>query len=165
MRLSRRQRRSGMSLLEVVLAMAIFLMALIGLSQLLGFCSQLGLDAQFTNRAAQLMQSKMNEVVSGVVPLTGQGDTEFDDDSDWVWSLEAEADTTAPGLYRVTVTVSRKLPDGTVLMTASLSQIILDPASRGTLEAPASSSSTGSGTTGSGATGSGATGSGATGGP
>ena len=145
MRLAHPRSRSGMSLLEVILAMAVFMMALIGLSQLLGVCSQLALDVQLTNRAAQLLQRKMNDVVSGATPLTGQGETAFDDDPDWFWSLEADADTTAPGLYRVDVTVTRKSFDGSIMMSRSVSQIILDPASRGVLEAPAASSSAGTG--------------------
>ena len=35
----RRHRRSGLSLLEVLLALAIFLMAIVGLGQLMNFCA------------------------------------------------------------------------------------------------------------------------------
>src|SRR5216684_4183400 len=92
-------RRSGMSILEVLLAMAIFLMALAGLEQLLSISAYLAMETEFTNRARQLCQSKMNEVISGAIPVTSsQGDTPFDEDQSWSSSIDFQADGTVTNL-------------------------------------------------------------------
>ena len=138
-------RRSGMSILEVLLAMAIFLMSLIGLGQLLAISSDLALETEFTNRAQQLCQSKMNEFISGALPMTSQGDTPFDEDNNWTWSADCQADNTVTNLYTVTLHVTRKRADGSTF-DARLIQMIIDPTSKGAVESPPSTSSS-SGTT------------------
>lgn len=137
----RRQPRHGLSLLEVMLSLVIFLMALIGLGQLMTICTNQAIEIKHLNHASQLLQSKMNEVVAGVIPLTGQGDTSFDEDPDWSWSLECDAEGT-PNLWRVTVTVTFKSKDGSEAGPWSLSELVLDPAARGAIEPPATTPST-----------------------
>jgi Tfp pilus assembly protein PilV len=138
----RRPPRSGLSLLEVLLSLVIFLFALIGLGQLMNLCTEQAAQIQHLNRAGQLLQSKMNEVIAGVVPLSGQGDSEFDEDPDWVWSLECQGDNT-PNLWTVTVTVSHKAKDGTKADSWSLTQKVLDPQARGNFDPPATSTTGG----------------------
>ena len=134
MRLPRhRSRRSGFSLLEVLTALAIFLFAVIGISQLLNVASDRVLETRYTNRAAQLLQSQMNRVIAGEVSLTSQGDTSFDEDPDWTWSIDAASDGSVANLWTVTITVSRARTDGSPFQ-ASLTQMILDPAAKGTLD-------------------------------
>lgn len=139
-------RRRGMSILEVLLAMAIFLMSLIGLGQLLSICSDLALETEFTNRAQQLCWSKMGEFVSGALPMTSQGETPFEEDSAWSWSAECEADSTVTMLYTVTLHVTRKRADGTTF-DATLRQMVIDPTKKGAVESPPSSSSSSGATT------------------
>lgn len=131
--------RPGFSLLEVVLASAIFLIALVGLTQLLSVSSQQAIDIQRMNRAAQILQSKLNEVVAGVEPLTSTGEATLDDDPDWVWSMTAEPQSEI-GLYRVTITVSFARDASS---SWSVTQLVLDPAQRGGIEAPSSGNSSG----------------------
>ena len=138
-------RRHGMSILEVLLAMSIFLMSLIGLGQLLSICADLALETEFSNRAQQLCWSKMNEFVSGVLPMSAQGETPFDEDPSWSWSAECEADTTATILYTVTLHVTRKRADGTTF-DATLRQMVIDPTKKGAVESPPTTGSS-SGTT------------------
>ena len=66
---------------------------------------------------------------SGSLPLTGQSETPCDEDPDFNWSVDAQADNT-PGLYVVTVTISRPRSDGSAFKT-QLSQYVLDPTLRG----------------------------------
>jgi Tfp pilus assembly protein PilV len=130
-----------MSILEVLLAMAIFLMSLLGLAQLLSISAELALETEFTNRAQQLCQSKMNEFVSGALPMTSQGETPFDEDNNWNWSAECQPDGTVTNLYTVTLHVKRTRSDGT-MFDATFTQMIIDPTSKGAVEPPPSTTPT-----------------------
>lgn len=132
--------RPGLSLLEVLVAMAIFLLSLIGVGKLIIFASDRARELQNTGMASLLAQSKMAEVQAGVVPLSSQTELSFDEAPEWHWSLDAEADSNITGLYRVQVKVSRELPGGG-RVESILSQFVLDPATRGsTLDAAAAAS-------------------------
>jgi Tfp pilus assembly protein PilV len=131
MRLAPASRREGFSLLEVLAATTIFLFALVALSQLLQVCSDMAIDTQNTNRAHQLLESKLNEVCQGAVPLQSQGDVQFDEDSAWTYSITADVDGTTSTLYHVTIKVSRTMPTGT--FERSITQMVLDPAAKGSL--------------------------------
>jgi prepilin-type N-terminal cleavage/methylation domain-containing protein len=149
--------RQGLSLLEVVVALAIFLFAITALSQLVNFAGRRAIDASDKSQASRLCQRQLAEVLSGAVPLSGQGDTAFDDAPDFTWSVTAD-----PGpqtnLYVVTVTVSKTGPDGNPTTQCSLTQMVIDPSQLGNTQdtppAPISSQNPASGTTGSTTTGS-----------
>lgn len=129
MTLRRAPIRAGVSLLEVLVALAIFLMSLVALGQLV---TQGADNARYVSWLAQgnlIAQSRLAEASAGIIPLQSQSDSPCDEDSDFNWSMECEAQSTQ-GLYRVTVTVSRPEPDGTRFET-SLSMFVLDPTIRG----------------------------------
>jgi general secretion pathway protein I len=130
--------RSGLTLIEVLLALAIFLLSLVALGQLMNVTSEMAINVDRTNRANQLLQKQMNAVVCGYVPLSGQSDTAFDESeaANWYWSVDAQADST-PNLWHVTVTVSHKTSTGDVDYQRSLSQMVLDPTIRGSASIPA----------------------------
>lgn len=138
----RHSSRHGFSLMEVITALAIFLLSLIALGQLLNLSTTLARDTKDLQRASQLCRSKMNEVVAGAVSLSSQADASFEEDPNWVWSLDCQEDSSISGLWRVTVRATLNRPDGTRLEEA-LSQYVLDPAVRGTLDAGASTSTSG----------------------
>ena len=105
-------RRPGMSLLEVLVALAIFIMTLAALGQLV----QLGLEeaAEADNQtvAARLALSKMGEVESGLIDVAAGDAGEFteqetlsDGSARWKWEVVGEV-TGVPNVYDVTVTVS-----------------------------------------------------------
>ena len=169
---SRSTRRRGVSLLEVLVALTIFLLAVIVLGNLITTGSNRALDIKLEGQATQLCQSKLAEVVAGVVPLSGQADVPFDDEPDWVWSVETEQES-QPGLWRVKVRVTRQHADER-RTECVLTQLVIDPNLRGSTNAPAATTTTGtttsgtntsgtSGTSGTGGTG-GTTGTGGTGG-
>jgi len=116
--------------MEVLVALSIFLLSFAVLSQLISLASERAHDVELRTRAAQLCQSKMNEVTSGLVPLSAVGETPFDEDADWQWSLDAEQSSSVPGLWTVTVHVSRTNPDGPQAST-ELWGMLLDPGQRG----------------------------------
>ncbi len=138
---SRPPRRSGLSLLEVLIALAIFLISLIGLGQLITISGERSLDVQQQGYAAQLCQSKLAEVLSGVVPVSGsQSEVPFDDDPDWHWSLDAQQNSIS-GLWQIQVRVTRQRGDGKKIECV-LNQLMLDPSLRGsTLDNPAANNS------------------------
>jgi hypothetical protein len=114
----------------------------VGLTQLLSVSSEQAIEIQRMNRAAQILQSKLNEVVAGVEPLTSRGETALDEDPDWTWSLAIESESST-GLYSVTVTVAFARDPG---RTWSVTQMVFDPALRGGIEPPAGSSAPSGGT-------------------
>src|SRR5947209_7590192 len=104
---SRFSKRRGFSLLEVVVATAIFLLGLIAIG------GDRAVEVQQQSQAIQLCQSKMAEVIAGVVPLGSQGETPFDEEPDWSWSIDAEQQGDAASLWTVKITVSRPGPKDT----------------------------------------------------
>jgi general secretion pathway protein I len=62
--------RSGLSLLEVILALAILAMSVALLSQITKQSTDNGLMAQRLATAQMLCESKMSEVLAGAIPLT-----------------------------------------------------------------------------------------------
>jgi prepilin-type N-terminal cleavage/methylation domain-containing protein len=121
--------RTGFSLVEVLLALTIFLISLIALFQLVTISGDRAYEVQQQSHAAQLCQSKLAEVVSGAVALSSTSEF-FDEDPDWQWNLDAEQDSSITGLWRVQVKVSRDLPDGSHY-ESTINQMVLDPSLRG----------------------------------
>jgi len=143
--------RCGLTLLEVLVALGIFLTALVGISKLVTLAADQARDVQQQAQATQLCQAKLAEVAAGFVPLSGQSDVPFDEDSNWLWSLDAAQGDIA-GLWKVTVRVTRQRPDGS-RVECSLDRMLLDPSLRGSALdaalAAANSSSNSSSTSGS----------------
>lgn len=117
--------RRGLSLLEVLVALTIFLLALIAISQLTDLGGQLAADLDLRSQGALLAQSKLAEVIAGAVPLTSQSA----DVDDWTWTLDAVPDE-IPGLFRVKVVVTHETPGGGKV-EVTLAQYVLDPSVRG----------------------------------
>lgn len=119
-------RRQGLSLLEVLVALAVFLTALGGLFTLLNYATRRAHEVQMRSQATRLCQSKLAEVLSGAIPLTGQDGAAFDEDPDYQWSLTAEQGSVS-GLWNVSVKVSWGQAANGARQEISLSQMILDP--------------------------------------
>ena len=146
---TRPTRRPGLSLLEVLLALAIFLMSLVAIGGLIDFGSDQGMAASMQAVGTRLAQSKLAEVEAGAIDLAAGGSGTFDDEPDWHWSVESTA-TQWPNTYDVTVRVWR---DAGRHYEVTLSQIVFDPAQMGNGSeaqppAPPEASGTGAATTG-----------------
>lgn len=126
------QPRSGLSLIEVLLALGIFVLAFIAISSLISRASDISEEIEYETDAARLAESKLAEVVAGVEPLTSQVDIPFDEEPEWTWSMDAEMDPYILNLWHVTVTVSRPRRGGD-LYEVAISQMIVDPTMRGQL--------------------------------
>jgi len=133
--------RRGVTLLEVLVSLGIFLFSLVAIAHLISVGAERAADVQQESRATQLCQSKLAEVVWGIEPLGSSGGT-FDD-PDWSWSQESnQADLT--GLWNVKITVHKELSDGTAY-EFSLNQMVLDPSYRGsTFDTPPATADTSS---------------------
>ena len=97
--------RGGLSILEAIVATAIFVGALAILGQLL----DLGLLATDINRMNTLAllrcESKIEEVVAGIeAPISTTTPTPYLDDPRWQWTMSVEP-TEVAGLLRLTVRV------------------------------------------------------------
>jgi len=123
-------RRSGISLLEVIVATAIFLMALVGLRQLVSVAGEQALEVEMRSQATRMCQSKMAELQSGILPLSSASDT-FDEDPDYTWSLDVQPGTVS-NLWVATMKVTRQRSDSPDNpLEVSLTQMLLDPSVAG----------------------------------
>ena len=104
--------RRGLSLLEVLVALAIFLLSFVAIGRLVTLAGDQALEVQYQSQAARLAQSKLNEVIAGVVPLQGAASGTFDEDEDWHWSIDTEQNGNIANLWTVTVTVNRPSAEG-----------------------------------------------------
>lgn len=126
--MTRRPRRPGITLIEVILAMAILLLALAAIGQLVDVGSAHGVEARFHLRGTRLAQAKLAECEAGVIPLGSNQSGTFEDDEAWNWVVDAQSDTVT-NLYRVTVTVSRD--NRGKKFEIKLAQLMYDPAMMG----------------------------------
>ncbi|MCS7020924.1 MAG: prepilin-type N-terminal cleavage/methylation domain-containing protein [Gemmataceae bacterium] len=140
-------RRYGLSLIEVLLALAIFLTALVAIARLVDMGADLELEARYQSRGARLAQAKLAEVECGIVPLESGSGTFDGDDANWNWTLTVQS-ADIPNLYLVSVSVSREVKGQTV--TVTLSQYILDPTLWGTAGEATRPDPSSNGTTGGG---------------
>ena len=98
--------RKGLSLLEVILAIAILGVSMAVLYQMLGVGYRSAIETRARTDANILLDTKMAEVAAGVIPLENAGGVEIAENPDWEYSVDvAEADQI--GLLSVTVTVQQ----------------------------------------------------------
>ena len=95
--------RGGMTLTEVLLALAIFVGALAVLSKLIHIGVRASEFAQLHTRAVLLAESKMGELTAGIEPISSSGEV-FLEDPAWRWQLSV-SDGPVAGLKWVSITV------------------------------------------------------------
>ena len=97
--------RSGLTLLEVLISMAIFMGAMAAISQIASQGMQVSTQAQWESEAVLRAESQMNSVICGAAPMqTGTGT--FEDDAKWQWNLAANTDSLHPDLLRLEMQLS-----------------------------------------------------------
>lgn len=118
--------RSGFSLLELILALAILALSVAAISQLV----RLGLSharfARELTKAELYCESTMAELVAGVLPLEGVTDVPIEQDSGWLYSVTVEP-AAVDGLLIVTVTVYQAEPDPVRPIEFTLVRWLADP--------------------------------------
>lgn len=152
MTLRRPAPRRGLSLLEVLFALAILVLALVAIGRLVDIGTDRGNDARVYTRGTRLAQAKMAETEAGMVSLASESDGQFDGD-DQVWKFKVTPEPAGPpNLYTVTVRVTRDIQGRPVEVV--LAQMVFDPAMMGSAaqaERPATTDDTAT-TTGTGGT-------------
>ena len=136
------RQRLGLTLLEVVIALAIFLMALVPVMRLVSMGGERALDVAHQAQASMLCQNKLDCVKVGAEPLNTSGTVDMGNLT-WNYSIDSSP-SDVQNLYLVKVSVKVDRADGKTVQE-SLSQLVLDPALRGsTVSSSASSSSSNS---------------------
>jgi general secretion pathway protein I len=106
--------RSGLSLLEVILALAILAMSVAVLSQITKQATDNGLMARRLATAQMLCDSKMSEVLAGAIPLTSNSWTQITDmpqSGTWYYQIQT-TNTERPDMIGVRLSVTDQ-PDST----------------------------------------------------
>lgn len=144
-----RPHRRGLSLLEVLLALAILVLSLAAISRLMEAGTDRAAEARAHTRGARLAANKMAEVEAGIVGLTSETTGNFDgDDAGWEFTVTPEA-AGPPNLYNVTVRAKYTLRGQP--FEVALTQLVFDPTMTGSAaqaERPAAEDPSTTGTTG-----------------
>jgi len=121
---ARDDHRAGLTLLEVILSLTIFLASMVVLSQLISTGVRAAVQARWQTQAILRCESKFDELIAGAEPLQDTTEGSFiDDELDvWRWSLQI-----APGpedyLNELTLTVWRIGEGDNALTTTSYTLI------------------------------------------
>jgi len=133
--MSTHARREGLTLLEVILALAILAGSLAVLGELAGRSMRNAEVARATSEAQLLCETKLAEIAAGVTPANpvpdspwqSAADLEIETNEAWRYSVEVES-TDLDGLLAVRVTVSQDRPPEKKPVSVSLVRWIPDPA-------------------------------------
>jgi general secretion pathway protein I len=101
--------RTGLTLLEVIISVAIFLGGLTAIMQALALGQRSELSARLQSAAVVRAEAVMAEMISGVAELATSAGNRFDDDEtgNWQWSAEV-VDAGVTGLLQITVLIEHK---------------------------------------------------------
>ena len=116
----------GLSLLEVMLALALLGGALATLGQLIRIGSISGAAARDSATAQMLCESKMAEISSGIILPDVIYQQPLDDEGEWLYSIDSQQ-IDQQGLLAVLVTVEQDRQFNTRPVTYSLTRWIVDP--------------------------------------
>ena len=116
-----------MTLLEVVIALALFFAAMSAIGQILHMGRESSVKAQLRAEASLLGESKLNEVIAGIVPLTAAQSQPFEGFPQWAWTLAVEDDTDVT-LKRLLLTVTHVRSDGKSDHEIKFARLLRDPA-------------------------------------
>ena len=121
-------RRDGITLLEVILATAIFLGSLTAILQLMRLGHDSRISARMEAECALRCESLMGEYVSGIRPLTAESQTPFDDSNgnEWTYSTVID-DAEGESLLLITVLVEHMTTDEQVNAYFQLKRMMRDP--------------------------------------
>lgn len=141
---------AGLTLFEVLLSLAIFVMAMAAVGQLVSNGMRGAVRARLETQAVLRCESKLAEVLAGIEPLQPMNGASFPDDPSWVWSLAIQTGPTED-LLDVEILVEHPGSTGAGQVSFGLRRLVRDPdAVTSTTSSSTSSSSTSSTTGGTG---------------
>ena len=122
---ARNPARRGLTLLEVILATAIFLGALTAILQLMSLGHDSRISAKLDAEAALRCESKMGRLVSGMDELVADSQP-FEDNENWVWTTEIN-DGGATDLLLISVRVEHAATEQLPNSSFTLVRLMRDP--------------------------------------
>jgi|GEM_PF-2499253 len=120
-----RSRRSGLTLLEVLISLAIFFMSIIAISALVDMAKDKAAEAEYRSVSLLVAESKMAELKSGVTALQGGSGT-WETDDRYTWNISVS--TVGASLSQVNITAQR---EGYPKSKVDLAQLVIDPSGLG----------------------------------
>lgn len=136
--------RSGFTLLEVLLALAI----LVGSLATIGALAERGLRhahrAAAVSKAQLYCESKLAELTAGIIVPAPASGAPLEADPNWTYSIDVTPDAVDPALLAVRVTVSENVAPPIPPVDFSLTRWMTDPAAAAAEAASSTSSSSGS---------------------
>lgn len=116
--------RSGLSLLEVILSLAILGISMTAIGHLFNLGFRSAADVQLRSEANMIADSTMAEIAAGVIDFGSPGGSV---ESNPLWKYEIDSqDSSQPGLKSVTVRVSLD-DDANNKISVSLVRLMVDP--------------------------------------
>lgn len=119
-------RLRGLTLLEVLIALGIFVSSIAVISQLLAQGVRGAQRAQFETEAILRAESKLAEVVAGAAPFQSAQNVPFPDSPKWVYSVALQPGPTEE-LFVVQVTVSRTATNPLASVDFTVARLVRDP--------------------------------------
>jgi type II secretion system protein I len=119
--------RRGITLYEVVVALVIFAGAMAAISEAVSTGMRAAVQSRLQSQAILLCQSKMGEVISGVVPPQSQAESAFPEPQlqGWKWGLSVKPGPHT-GLLLVEVDVAYRLAGDSVDASFSVARLVRD---------------------------------------
>jgi type II secretion system protein I len=118
--------RKGLTLFEVLLALAIFLVSLAALAHLIANGTRAAVQGRLQTEAIIRCESKMAEVVAGAEAMEALSSVAFTDDPKWIWDLSIE-EGPWPDLRIVQVAVSHVGTNPLGNTSSTLRRYVRDP--------------------------------------
>jgi general secretion pathway protein I len=120
--------RRGITLYEVVVALVIFSGAVAAISEAVSTGVRAALQSRIQSQAILLCESKMGEVIAGVVPRSSMAESSFSEPQleGWRWGLSVKPGPHT-GIQLVEVDVSYRLAADSVDASFSLERLVRDP--------------------------------------
>jgi len=117
--------RAGLSLFEILVALAIFVCSMAAIGQLVSSGVRAAVQARLQSQAVLRAETKMAEAVAGITSLHGASGT-FPDDTSWSWSV-ASTQSQHEGLFLVEVTVAHAGVTTSARQSFVLRRLVRDP--------------------------------------
>lgn len=126
--LSRSFPRAGLSLLEVLVSVAIFLGAMTSIMYALSRGQDAEIAARLRSEAVIRCEAVMGELVAGVIELDSSSENPFTDDEtgNWTWTSDVNSEP-GNGLLEVRVVVEHRPSGGEPNAAFSLVRYVRDP--------------------------------------
>lgn len=120
--------RRGLTILEVMIALAIFLGSFIALGQLISNGATAYRKGTLQTEAAFRAESVVAEIAAGIAPLQATSETPFADDTTGAWTYSVEMlETTEVDLLAYVVIVNHTNNQGNINATFRAQRFLRDP--------------------------------------